>query len=160
MRIIMENDKIIIYLKKCEISDLNIKTEDSLEDYVKKMISKLNDKYDIEFNGYYNVDIYNDINYGIIIEIENDDFDYYNYFDQIDMKINISNVPFFLYEIKYNYIDKQILKNSICYKYSNKLYLKVNNLNEKEYLKLLEFSNIIYGQKVDEILKISEKVKL
>lgn len=160
MKTIIDEDKIIVFLNKDRIKNVDLK-EENLEEYFKIIFLNLNEKYNIELNGYYNIDVYKDNNYGIILEIESEDMDYYNYFNQIDMKINISNKTIFLYEIGYEFIDNSLLKDITCYKCLNKLYIKVKeNIDNNKYSKILEYSNIIYGDKIDDILKYSEKVKI
>jgi len=159
LKTIVEDKKIIVFLSKDEVNDICFEDDEFIEKYFKDLFLKLNKKYDIELNGYYDVKIYKDVNYGAVIEFINEDIDYYNYFDQIDMKINISKSPLFLYEINYNFLDSEILKKSVCYKFLNKLYLKLNDI-DNDYFKLLELSDIVYGNKVEEILKYGKKVKL
>lgn len=160
MKTIYNEDKIIAFLNREQIKSIQFNNKEKLEEYFKKLFIKLNDKYDIEFNGYYNIDIYVDNNYGMIIEIMNEDMDYYNYFNQVDMKINIIESSF-LYEIKYEFLNKDILENTLCYKYLDKIYLKLKeNINNIILSRLLEFSNVIYGKQVDKILNISKKVNI
>lgn len=161
MKTVIKDDKIIVFLNKEKTQNIDFNDEDKLEEYFKTIFSILNKKYNIELNGYYNVDIYKDNNYGIILEIENEQLDYYNYFNQIDMKINISKDNTFLYEIKYEFLDNIFLKNTICYKYLDKIYLKVqDNIDDITFAKLLEFSNVVYGEKINDILKYSKKVSI
>jgi len=156
VKTIIKDDKIIVFLN--DINNIKFDDENILEEYFRELFRILNKKYNIKLNGYYNVDVYKDNNYGIILEIENEDLDYYNYFNQIDMKINIIKNEIFLYEINYDYIDKEFINNSICYKYNNRLYLKI--MNKINMYKIFEFSNIIYGEKAKEILKYGKKVNI
>lgn len=159
MKVILNNNKIIVFLNQIQLNEIEFKDEKKLEDYFKTIFIKLNKNYDIDINGYYNIDVYLDDNYGAILEIEDEELDYYNYFNQIDMKLNISKINSFLYEIKYEFIDNNILNNTICYKSSDRIYLKLNNrIEKKEFYKLLEFSNIIYGKEAEKIIKYGKKV--
>lgn len=160
MKTIMDDNKIIVFLNNEKIKDINIQDENELEDYLKSIFLKLNKKYDIQLNGYYEIIVYKDNNYGIILEIVNDELDYYDYFNQIDMKIIFSKVDSFLYEIKYEFLTNELLKNNICYRYLDKMYLKFQNMDSIKYSNLIELSSIIYGNKVIEILKYGKKVKL
>lgn len=161
MKTIIRDDKFIVFLNKSNIEDIDFKNDEQLEQYFKNIFSILNKRYNIELNGYYNIDIYKDNNYGIIIEIENEDMDYYNYFNQIDMKINVSKTNSFLYEIKYEFLDNSLLENVVCYKYFDKIYLKIKeNVEDFIFSKILEFSDIIYGEKTNEILRYSKKVNI
>ena len=152
MKLIFNNNKIIIYLNKKLILE-NAK----LESYFKKLFLKIKDKYNIKIIGYYNINVYNDKNYGSIIEMENQDLDYYNYFNQIDMEIKI-NKNDFLYQIDYEYLTKELLSKVNVYKYNEKLYLKI--LDSNIINKILEFSKEKYGEEINKILKKGKKVKV
>jgi len=161
LKTIMEDKKIIVFLNNDEIKSIDFSDDELLEEQFKEIFLKLNKKYDIELNGYYEINIYKDNNYGLIMEIVTEDFDYYNYFNQIDMKINISKLSSFLYEIKYEFLNSDIFENCICYKYLNKIYLKVlDNIDKYTYFKILELSNVLYGEKIEEIIRYGKKVDL
>ena len=153
MKFVIDNNKFIVFLNK----KLDLDNKLKLEKYFKKLFNKIKNQFDIEVNGYYNIDIYSDKHYGMIIEIIKEDLDYYNYFNQIDMEINIIKNDFY-YEIDYDYFNKDLLSYCSCYKYNGKLYLKIkDNINFINIAKLLEFSKIIY--KNDKI-KYGKKVNL
>ena len=77
------------------------------------------------------------------------------------MKLNILKTTPFLYEIKYEFLDKNILENATCYKKTDRIYLKINKeIEDCSFLKLLEFADVIYGKEVDNILKYGEKVRI
>lgn len=152
MKLISKDNKIIVFLyKRINFKQIN------LENYFKKLFIKFKEDYHIELNGYYSINIYIDKFYGSVIEIENEDLDYYNYFNQIDMEVKL-NDNVFLYEIDYEYLNKSIINNSNIYKLKDKLYIQVKDNNILN--KILEYSNIIYGEKIKYVLKNSKKVKL
>ena len=152
MKLISKDNKIIVFLyKRINFKQIN------LEKYFKKLFIKFKEDYHIELNGYYSINIYIDKFYGSVIEIENEDLDYYNYFNQIDMEVKL-NDNVFLYEIDYEYLNKSIINNSNIYKLKDKLYIQVKDNNILN--KILEYSNIIYGEKIKYILRNSKKVKL
>lgn len=152
MKLIFKDNKIIVFLNK--VLELDKK---NLEIYFKKLFLKIKEKSGLKLNGYYNIIVYTDSYYGSIIEIEDEDLDYYNYFNQIDMEIKV-NKTVFLYEIDYEYINKEILNKTIIYKLKNKLYFK---LIDKSILnQIIECSKIIYDDKVKEIMKTSKKVRI
>ena len=97
MRLVINDGKFIVFLNKYNKIDFENKLK--LEKYFRNLFTTIKDKYNIEVNGYYDINIYNDKNYGVIIEIESEDLDYYNYFNQIDMEINVLKDSLFLYEI-------------------------------------------------------------
>ena len=152
MKLIFNNNKIIIYLNKKLILD-----NSKLDTYFKNLFLKLKDKYNTKIVGYYNINVYTDKTYGSIIEMENQDLDYYNYFDQVDMEIKIIKNDF-LYQIDYDYVTKDILNKTVLYKFDGKLYLKI--LDDIILNKILECSKVIYGQELKKIYRNSEKVKV
>lgn len=152
MKLISKDNKIIVFLyKRINFKQIN------LENYFKKLFIKFKEDYHIELNGYYSINIYIDKFYGSVIEIENEDLDYYNYFNRIDMEVKL-NDNVFLYEIDYEYLNKSIINNSNIYKLKDKLYIQVKDNNILN--KILEYSNIIYGEKIKYVLRNSKKVKL
>lgn len=152
MKLIFKDNKIIVFLNK----KLNL-DKTKLENYFKRLFLKIKDRYNLKLSGYYNINVYLDDYYGSIIEIENEDLDYYNYFNQVDMEIKLNKTTF-LYEIDFDYINKEILEKTIVYKVNNKLYFKVKDKNIVN--KIIECSKIIYNEQVKEIIKKSEKVKI
>ena len=77
-----------IFLNQVDTKNFNIEEKDSLEDYFKKIFRKLNKDYSIEINGYYEVDVYQDPYYGMVLEIEKEDIDYYDFsYNEVDMRI-------------------------------------------------------------------------
>ena len=154
MKFVMDNNKFIVFLNKKVDLDNKLK----LEKYLKNLFKEIQIKYNIKFDGYYDIDIYCDKNYGMIIEIEKEDLGYYNYLNQIEMEISICKTDF-LYEVDYSYLSKELLNKSICYKYNNELYLKIDDDIDEIYLsKLLEVSKILYNN--NQIIKYGKKVKI
>ena len=100
-----------------------------LLNYFKKLFLKIKDNYQICMNGFYNVDIYLDSIYGIILELKEEKLEFIEYYeDEIDMRISIHEDEF-LYQID------DILKinrdNYDIYNYQNKWYIKLKNENKK-----------------------------
>lgn len=161
LKTVFQDEKIIIYLKKTATDNFDLNDEEKLEQYFRNLFLSLKTRYDLEVNGYYNIDVYPDAYYGMILEIENMDVDYYRYFSQIDMKINVLKNSFFLYEIDYECLEKLDLQNFICYQEKNKIYLQAKeNINDITLGSILEYAHIIYGDKAQDILKYSKKVKI
>ena len=159
MRLVINDGKFIVFLNKYNKIDFENKLK--LEKYFRNLFTTIKDKYNIEVNGYYDINIYNEKNYGVIIEIESEDLEYYNYFNQIDMEINVLKDSLFLYEINYEFIDNSILDNFICYKMQDRIYLKAKDIVPENVLsKVLECSHILYGSKVEKIMKQGKKVKI
>ena len=132
-----------IYLKKEIIQNVNFKDKDSIEKYLKKLFQKLKEKYDLIIEGYYQVKIYIDEYYGIIIHLEKENIDYLDYFkNQVDMRIIVENINFY-YLV--NDIPNDIIKKVDIINKNNNVYLKIKNeLTKLEMMILLENSSIVY----------------
>lgn len=152
MKLTFKDNKIVVFLNK-PIKLKEIKSED----YFRKLFINIKNKYNLKLNGYYKINVYMDKFFGSVIEIENQEIDYYDYFNQIDMEIKVI-MSTFLYEINYEYINKSILDKIIIYKLKDKLYIKI--LDESVINRIIEYSKIIYDNSAKIILKTSKKVKI
>jgi len=147
-------NKLVIYLYN--INNLDFKNKKDLEEYFKVLFKKLKEIYNIKISGYYNINVYIDNIYGIIIELEKEQLDYYDYFNnQVDMHILTEDTKFlYLIEDYFPFIN---LKNIEIYKYKNKIYiLPLENTN---LIYILENSKLVYKETLD-ILKYGKKVEI
>lgn len=139
------------YIVKVFNNDFDIYDHEEIKNFVQFLFKKLLNKYKIQGN--FLLNIYIDNMYGMIIEIkqDKDDFIFDNLLDiKIKFNLNIS----FLYEIDYFYSIENSLNNQNIYYYNDKYYLEIiNDINEKDYLKLLDNSLIIYNDKINEIIE-------
>lgn len=136
------DDIIVVFLMDFSYKDKN------LEDEFKNLLDRLNKVYNIDIKGSYKINLYKDKIYGAVLEIIKDS-DYYDYFNAIDLTINIID-SHFLYETN-DYIYNL---NSDIYLYNNKIYVDINN--KKDLYKVLEYSTIIY--KENSIIKNGKKI--
>ena len=103
-----------------------------------KRISKHNKLYGLAI-----LEIYQDINYGTIIEIKNIK-KIFSSKDELEIKITIHTDTPFLYKIDYFDITKNNKDN--IYYYQNNFYLELNKpINKRKYLDILEKSEILYN---------------
>ncbi len=153
MKIINLKGKIIVYLT--DIEDINFMDNNELEDYFRNLFLKLK-RYHMYFTGLYNIDIYLDKNYGAVIEIEKEDFEYIDYFEnEIDMRILLHEKNF-LYEVKDIFaLEKNTMKN--VYYYNHKFFVEPNLKDDNTKIKLSEMGEIIYQP--DDILRYGKKIK-
>lgn len=138
MKVEMLSNTIIVYLldnkKYNEDSDIKkilINVFDNLEKY-----------YNITFTSDYNLELYINKYYGMILEIkENEDF---IYDDIVNLKLNILRDTLFLYEVDdpLEYINYEI------YYYNDKFYVNA----KREDINLMENSNLVYGDIVYKII--------
>ena len=152
MKIDNDNDQIIIYLKKELIGSVDFTDADCLEDYLKELIIKLKNIYNISIKGFYNIKVYIDDTYGAILELKAVDLDYGDYFEQIEMRI-IPIYTNFLYKI-----DDYISGYGKIYSYKNNIYLKLkDNISYKDYLKVMDYAKIVYTN-TDNILNFGTEL--
>lgn len=121
---------------------IDIYNPTELEKITKKIFQKIGWKNKI--NNIVFLDFYIDNQYGIIILIDSY-HSYFNFKDEIEVKITIHNDIPFLYQVDYFTPNEINLKNYNIYYYNNKYYLELKNkINTKDYLNLLESSQPIY----------------
>ena len=124
VKIIDENNIIVFF--NTYLNSIDIMNKIEVENTIKNIIDKLNKSYKLNIYGYYNIDIYVDNYYGLIIKIQKEDIDYIDYEPgQIDMKIKIYDA-IFLYKID-NIYNLDI--DSSIYRYKDEYFLKLNNLH-------------------------------
>lgn len=138
MKVEMLSNTIIVYLldnKKynddSDIKKILINVFDNLEKY-----------YNITFTSDYNLELYINRYYGMILEIkENEDF---IYDDIVNLKLNVLRDTLFLYEVDdpLEYINYEI------YYYNDKFYVNA----KREDINLIENSNLVYGDIVYKII--------
>ncbi len=150
MRFIYSEDLITIYIIRNNTIDL--KDRKGLETYLKRLIVLLKKKkYSIK-SGLYIARIYQNHDYGLIIELENiEELELFK--DMIDLKILIYDNSLMYLEIDdYFLIDDKKKKY-----YNDNFYINIADLTSLERMHLSEFSKIIYG---DEALNINAYGKL
>ncbi len=158
MKLITDGDMIILYLNKMYIRSLDFTDKEAIEKYMKRLLKKISNKYDMSFDGYYVVNLYVDVNYGVVIEIIKEELEYLDYFgNQVEINTNVS-YDSFLYEM--NNFDNSLFDNFLVYKIKDKLYIKIDeDISDVEMGKVLECCKIIYGTKADEIIKKARLVR-
>ena len=132
-----------IYIKKELIKDVDFKNKNDLEAYLKKLFRVLKDKYNIIIEGFYEITAYVDKYYGVILHLNKENLEYYDYFKgQVDMKLIILDSEF-MYEV--DDIPHGILDKVKIYVKDGNIYLKIQReLTKLEMMNLIENSKIIY----------------
>ena len=113
-----------------------------MEKYLKNLFKTLKNKYNIIIQGFYNITVYIDKYYGVILNLNKED-DYYDYFkNQVDMHLIIMDTEV-LYQVED--IPKNLLEKVKIYIKDNNIYLKINKeLTNLEMMKLVECSKVVY----------------
>lgn len=135
------DNKIIMYIPNQKINN----NEDA-RNFLIKIFGMIKEKYNIDIDNYYFVNIYQNNIYGIIVElIEDDDVIIFKFdSNEINMKLNICYDKLFLYEIE----DPLLYLENEVYYYDNKYYLNIKNKD----LSIFENSKVIYDDTVYKIL--------
>ena len=143
MKISTLDDKIIIHLNK-EIT--NLKDRENLEKYIKSIITLVKKK-NIEIkSGLYVAKVYQNNNYGLIIELE--------LMEELELFRDIIDLKILIYDNSKMYLEIEDYFLIIGYKkkkYNHKFYLDVDYLDKKDLIMLLEFGNIVYGDNISKI---------
>lgn len=145
------NDNYVIYLNKLNLINFNFDNQDRLEEEFKKLFKILRNNYNLKVNGYYNIKIYQDRYYGIILEINKENIDYYDYFDYEDtiaMRIKKYDIEI-LYEVEDFFFLDKFLSCFKVYTDKNNIYLKImKEIDKNVFFNLLEMSKINYNKKI------------
>ncbi|MBP3635691.1 MAG: hypothetical protein J6J17_04500 [Bacilli bacterium] len=130
--------KIVVYL-----FDKDKYTSSDIKGTLIKVFDELNKYYNYEFSDSYNLSLYTNKYYGMILEITENDNNISDY-NIVNLELNILKDTLFLYEVD-EVLD--YLNNEIYY-YEDKFYINIKKLD----INLLENSNIIYGNDVYKII--------
>jgi len=136
-----------IYIKNNFIENIDFENKEDIEKYLKKIFKTLNQKYKIIIEGFYNITIYIDKYYGIVIHLEKEELEYYEYYkNQVDMRLITVHTDF-TYLV--NDIPKSIINKINIKTKDNNIYIKlIDKLNDLEMMRLMEFSEIVYNYNI------------
>ena len=149
MKIVYGND-IIIYISKQYVEKNNLNEGKN----IKKFINILKNKYNLELYGYYEIKIYIDENYGIIMKLIKNELEYLDYLNN-ELEININIIEdSFLYQIEDLWLLKKIKDNIVIYKCFEKIYIEINKISNIFLPSIIENSTIIFGEQA---VKIKDK---
>ena len=138
MKLVLEDNKLIIFLNKLSLNKSDFDDKSETEKFLRDLFCRLKANYNLDFEGYYNINIYVDKIYGFIISVEKEDLEYFDYFSgQVEFSAKIIKCSF-LYELE-EPLNKDLLLKFIIYKYKDTFYLKPKeDLTNKEMGLLLE----------------------
>lgn len=121
-------------------------------DEISALILKIKEK-NYEVKNFDNIVIYEDKNIGTILEINRGEE---NCFGVLDINVVLAKEQVFLLKLEQN-INFDI--NCDIYKYKSNYYLKIKENEPLKIGRILEYTKIIYGEKVLKIMKEENKVK-
>ncbi|MBQ9024110.1 MAG: hypothetical protein IJ105_02680 [Bacilli bacterium] len=130
------SDMIIVYLYDKKYKNISINS------LIINVFNVLKKYYKIPINNSYNIELYKNKYYGIILKIKDNDINYFN--NTIDINLKILNDVLFLYEVDdpLDYINNEI------YYYDNKFYINFKKIN----IDILENTKLIFGKEVYKII--------
>ena len=138
MKVEMLSNTIIVYL----LDNKKYNEDSDIKKILINVFDNLKKYYNITFDSDYNLELYINRYYGMILEItENENF---IYDDIVNLKLNILRDTLFLYEVDdpLEYINYEI------YYYNDKFYVNA----KREDINLIENSNLVYGDIVYKII--------
>ena len=138
MKVEMLSNTIIVYL----LDNKKYNEDSDIKKILINVFDNLKKYYNITFTSDYNLELYINRYYGMILEItENEDL---IYDDIVNLKLNILRDTLFLYEVDdpLEYINYEI------YYYNDKFYVNA----KREDINLMENSNLVYGDIVYKII--------
>lgn len=138
MKVEMLSNTIIVYL----LDNKKYNEDSDIKKILINVFDNLKKYYNITFDSDYNLELYINRYYGMILEItENEDL---IYDDIVNLKLNVLRDTLFLYEVDdpLEYINYEI------YYYNDKFYVNA----KREDINLIENSNLVYGDIVYKII--------
>ena len=144
------------YLIRLIHQNINIYDSQDLKQITKKIFEKINKRK--KLTNHIKLEFYYDDNYGTIIILNSDEKYISRKDDEIEVKITIHIDTPFLYKIDYFDIKNNISNIENIYYYKENFYIELKDtIEKKNYLKILELSEIIYE---DSYNIINEGIKI
>ena len=158
LKVIDDDNFVLFIIDKKIIPNID---DNKVATFLKKTFLKIKENFNIDIYGYYDVNIYLDKYYGMIIKLSRTELEYLSYYDkQIEMKIIVSDNQVFYRVFDIYSLDKRIIKNSDVYLYEDKTYLELKKeINFILLGNLLENSEIVY-ENTSNIKKNGEKIEI
>ena len=150
----LNDDNLIVFLSKIYIDKHKISFNNDLEDNFKLIFKTLGSYYDIDMFGYYNITVYQDSIYGVVLCIKRENIDFYNYYDDhIDMKISIIKNKFVFKLNDNSIINEKVLKFTYLIIYNGGIYIiPKKTINDYDMGYILENSKLIFGAEATTVL--------
>ena len=159
----LNEDNFIVFLNKMYLKSNKLELKKDIENYFKCLFKKLNEFYNMEMSGYYDIKIYCDKIYGYVLDIKKEEIDLYDYYDDhINMKIEIIDEQKFVFRIHdMSVLDKLILNYCHLLKLKDDLYLlPKKTINQYILGRIIENSSLIYGEISEKIISKAEELKI
>lgn len=141
MRIISNDDKLSVFIIDDKEIDLN-----NMDVYMKELIIKLRRKYRKDISGFYKVDVYVKDKIGMIIDFNlEEEIDFFR--DLVDLKVSLhEDADMFL-----GFSDYFLFEGKKVYFFDKKYYVDLDDVSDEEFLRNIEFCEIVYGEELNKI---------
>ena len=142
MKIMSNNDDFTLF-----VFDKSIKDVELIKEYLKNVLIELKKRYKKSVSGFYNVDVYINDKVGMIFEFKKEEgFDFFK--DLVDLKVVLHEKARIYLEF-----DDLFLMDSFedVYVFENKYYIDVSRLSRTKFYRLLEFSQLVFGDKLEKM---------
>lgn len=145
-------DSFLLYLNESEIKDLDFENKAKMKAYIETVFLKLKATNYFKSGGYYQVTIFINKSFGLIMEV----IKLKNKMSEVELKIIIETNALFLYEIEDYFLINSIKLETInIFYYKQKYYLLLKEeLTSFQYNFLSEHSRLVFGK---EALKIRKR---
>lgn len=154
---VIDEFNFVLYLNNKYLDKVDFNNKQEIELYLKKIFSKLKQKFNNDITGFFEITIYVNNDYGVVLTINKEDLDYYEYFNKgIEMQVNIISNSKFLYKIDDIFIDDLYKKYNV-YQYNNEYYIDIKHLND---ISVFEHTNIVYGDIVTTVFDCGKKINI
>lgn len=154
MKIEKNGNNLVVFLNQKKIDKIDFSDKVLLEKYFQKLFFKLNEIYNLNIHGSYEIVLYNN-SYGLILEIVSQDIEYYDYYNEISMQITISDDNDVIYRLNGCL---PLSDNYDVFIYGDEIYIKPFCSDFFNDGIIVENCDIVYGKKAKHILKSSYKV--
>lgn len=134
--------------------------KNDLEQQFKSIFNDIKLRYQFDVSGYYDIIVYKDKIYGMILSMKKEDIEYLDYFDnQVEMRIVTSPYDKFIYKLENNDLNIPFDNCEVRSFRGNIYIIPHNNVKNIEFAQILEYTTVKYGEEADKIIKYSKKMR-
>lgn len=155
-------DSLVVYLNKYYLEKLDVTNKLEMATYFKKLFLLLRKYYGVKLEGYYQIQVLVNKEYGVILKIKNIDGDYFKVEQgMIEMKICLNLDTLILYE-GCDYFMLAAIKTGSdqIYYFNDKYYLEIKgDLGVKQYNRLMEFCRLVLPDESNDILAVATRIQ-
>lgn len=153
MRVELVNeDDLDIYINPYNFNDINCYDKETIINYIKEFIVKINNRYRLNLSGFYKIKAYFNSKVGLFLNVIKIDDNEFN--NDADFRIVLFQNEKFFFETD-NYEIIKIYPNKRYYK--NKYYIDIDDIYNVN--RLIDMGKIIYGEEAKEVIMNSKKIK-